>query len=323
MHTRSDPTRTTMLRRQFAAEMRRRFAAISRAIREIVIDLDVFGLEPGQPFIFNVERQEWRFQTDEQKTRSFRRWLQSQVDQNLLTTDATGRPWTGTFVESAYRRGTVRAFTDARREALAEDQPGFIEGSRAEFLRSAFTQPERLSKIRLLATRSFEELRGVTAAMSQQLNRVLSDGLSRGLGPREIARTLTSTVTRITRTRALVLARTEIIHAHAEGQLDAFEDLGIEEIGVLAEWSTAGDDRVCPQCQAMEGQTMRIREARGLIPRHPNCRCAFIPSAEATTRGRRRRLMQAVGRSLRSERRRPRTTRVAAAASTWIGKELR
>jgi hypothetical protein len=41
---------------------------------------------------------------------------------------------------------------------------------------------------------------------------------------------------------------------------------------------TAGDDRVCQDCEdiAADGP-YDIDEARGLIPAHPNCRCAFIP----------------------------------------------
>ena len=41
---------------------------------------------------------------------------------------------------------------------------------------------------------------------------------------------------------------------------------------------TAGDDRVCQDCEdiAADGP-YELAEARDLIPAHPNCRCAFIP----------------------------------------------
>jgi len=41
---------------------------------------------------------------------------------------------------------------------------------------------------------------------------------------------------------------------------------------------TAGDDRVCQDCEdiAADGP-YELDEARALIPAHPNCRCAFIP----------------------------------------------
>ena len=110
------------------------------------------------------------------------------------------------------------------------------------------------------------------------MGRILSDGLIKGEGPAKIARSLTDNIKKMTRTRANVIARTEIIHAHAEGQLDSFQRLNIEEVSAMVEWSTAGDDRVCEQCLSLEGETFTIEEARGQIPLHPNCRCAWMPS---------------------------------------------
>ncbi len=277
---RGDPTRTTMLRRAFMRDIRKRFRVIRRAIIELIVTLDVFGLEDRRPspLALNVVAREWEFQTTGQKLESFRAWLQEQVDQNILTPfNADGDPWTATYIESAYKKGTSRAFIDAR-GATAAQNIEFFEGTRQEFLRAAFAQPERVSKIRLLATRSFEDLRGVTETMGRQLNRTLSTGLAQGQGPREIARVMDKEIVSLTRRRANVIARTEIIHAHSEGQLDSFQDLGVDILGVMAEWSTAGDDRVCPNCADMEGKTFTVDEARGLIPLHPNCRCAWIPA---------------------------------------------
>src|SRR5690606_28972829 len=41
---------------------------------------------------------------------------------------------------------------------------------------------------------------------------------------------------------------------------------------------TAGDDSVCELCGSLEGVIFTVEEARGLLPRHPNCRCAWIPA---------------------------------------------
>jgi SPP1 gp7 family putative phage head morphogenesis protein len=46
---------------------------------------------------------------------------------------------------------------------------------------------------------------------------------------------------------------------------------------VLAEWRTAGDERVCPYCSSMEGRILSPDEAVGMIPAHDFCRCAFLP----------------------------------------------
>jgi hypothetical protein len=56
---------------------------------------------------------------------------------------------------------------------------------------------------------------------------------------------------------------------------------------------TAGDDDVCPICEAIsEEGPYSIMRARSLIPAHPHCRCVFVPADDARfaqdTRGERR-----------------------------------
>jgi SPP1 gp7 family putative phage head morphogenesis protein len=113
--------------------------------------------------------------------------------------------------------------------------------------------------------------------MSSQLDMILADGMANGRGPREIARDMAKRVDGITKKRALVIARTEIIHAHAEGQLDSMETLGVSKTTAAVEFATAGDEKVCPRCAALEGKEYTIKQAHGVIPVHPNCRCAWIP----------------------------------------------
>ncbi len=320
-----DPTRTTLLRRQFMADMTRRFKKVSKAIQVLVVDDDAFGLE-GPAFL--QVRQVWRFRSDAQKVKAYRVWLQQQVDAGILSPvgGISGKPWTAPYVESAYKKGGLRAYTDLRASELAKE-PSLFAGGRAEFLRTAFSQPEALHKIELLYERAFSELKGVTDVMGQQMSRTLSEGLAQGYGPGKIARELRKNVSNITKTRANVIARTEIIRAHAEGQLDAFERLGVEEVGIMAEWSIAGDDRVCIECGELEGVVMTVKEARGLLPRHPNCRCSWIPAQKSRKEkgqmwGKEK--DRAIERSIAAEA--PKTIRRTAAQvrrrSVWAGKEL-
>ncbi len=271
-----DPSRTTLLRRRLANAMKTRFRRLRQAIRELVVTDDALGLVLGTPVEMQV-RQAWRFQTDSNKVISYRKWLQGQVDEKILTVGGVdGKPWTSDYVEHAYKKGMGRAYGDVTRL-----EAGIFEGTREQFLQDAFNAPEMLSKIELVSTRAFTQLRGVTDAMSQQMSRILADGLAAGKGPAAVARELTDNVTKLTNTRALVLARTEIIHAHAEGQLDGFERLGVKEVGIEAELSTAGDDLVCERCSAVESDgPYLVKKARGMIPVHPNCRCAWVPVTE-------------------------------------------
>ena len=326
----SDPTRTTTLRRKFVADMTRRFRALSKNINELVVEDDAFGLTASSPFLGNqqVARQAWRFQSDAQKVASYRAWLKGQIDQGILVRQgATGQPWTDVYIESAYRKGVARAYTDTRRDLLATE-PQVFEQTKADFLRQTFNQPVAIQKLELLGTRAFDQLEGVTQAMSQQMSRILSDGLSAGDGAAKIARDLRNNVEKINNTRAKVLARTEIVHAHAEGQLDAFERLGVKELGILAEWQTAGDERVCPECEPLDGVVMTVDEARGLLPRHPNCRCAWVPANrkfKEPGQKRGRKADAAVSDSIQAEAGKNtirRTKRQTRRRSVWRGKEL-
>jgi SPP1 gp7 family putative phage head morphogenesis protein len=319
--------------------MRRRFSQIRQAVIKLLVELDVLGLTETAPLILQhvtnqfPESQAWRFRTNKEKLESFKLWLQNEIDENILSVDVKGKPWTAKYIDSAYRKGVVRSYAEIHPEAMAESVE-FYRGRRQQFLESSFAQGERLSKLQLLYTRSLEELKGISAAMSQQLGRILADGLANGTGARTIARQMSQSITGITRQRALALARTEIVYAHAEGQLDAFEELGVQQIKVLAEWSTAGDDIVCPMCAPLDGAIMTIKQARGLIPRHPNCRCAWIPADVGERSKKRIRLLKdrttgKVKRSLKAElpkktragEKVPQTVKEAKRRSTWAGKE--
>jgi SPP1 gp7 family putative phage head morphogenesis protein len=173
----------------------------------------------------------------------------------------------------------------------------FYNGTKEEFLRDSFARPETIEKTKLLAGRTFNELDGVTADMSLRMSRALTDGLVQGKNPLAIARDLDS-VADLGAARSRTIARTEIIRAHAEGQLDAFSALGVEDLGVSVEWSTAGDDRVCPRCVPLEGIVVKIDEAKGMLPRHPNCRCAWIPAGVGESPADQKRTQKAVSRAV-------------------------
>lgn len=305
---RQDPTRTGLIRRQFEAEMRRRVQALRRDVIEFLVTLDALGLKdeasfgqtPGERLkavsggviaqnegsdslpTINARPQprEFQFKTKADKVKAFRTWLEEQIDTRLLRPGKgsdPNKPWTSKYIESAYKKGRVNAFIRSRRKENIFDE-GFFTKQQEAFLRSSFAQAEMTSKIELLATRAFEELRGVSSSMAQQMNRILAQGMADGKGAVQIAREMAKKIEGISKTRALLIARTEIINAHAEGQLDGFQELGVGSLGVDVEFSTAGDDRVCPVCAGMEGKIFTIEEARGVIPVHPNCRCAWIPA---------------------------------------------
>lgn len=219
----------------------------------------------------------FRFTTDAEKVDAFRDHLKLLVDTELLDSDNPAAPWTQPYIESAYKKGLKRGWYDSKNlKGPAPHDPGrTIEQS----LDATFSSAESVRKLELLGTRAYNNLKGMTDAMGQQLNQVMVEGMANGEAPAAVARDMVDRIEGMTRGRAATIARTEIIHAHAEGQLDAFDSAGVMDIVVMAEWSTAGDSKVCSKCASLEGVVMTPKEARGLLPRHPNCRCAWLPAA--------------------------------------------
>lgn len=258
----------------------------SEGIKELVVGDEVVGPR-GLGEVFKTVTNRWRgsspttnrfqFISSPQKVEEFQRWLRQQF-RSVLLGKSDEELW-AEFARQGYARGAGRAFDDVNR--IRRWSPGagdFYEGSRRQFLQSAFGRPESVDKLKLLAGRSFTDLVNVTEDMATRMSRTLMDGLSRGANPRELVDDLVDDLD-VSEARAETIARTEIIRAHAEGQLDALTQMGVEEVGVAVEWSTAGDLRVCPQCRPLEGVVLTVEEAHGLIPAHPNA--VFAPSTFA------------------------------------------
>lgn len=275
--TRLDPTRTSMLRHRCAAQMVARFRSLQSVIMSYLGSDDAFGLDAKSSIITHAEPQ-YTFLTDDAKIKAFRRWLQQQVDAKILTTDRNSKkPWTDEFVISAYKRGVVNAWLQANRPDLVKNPGAFYtpaEQNQKAFLTETFNQHETLRKLQLAYTRMYTQLDGITAAQDGKLSAIFASALANGLGSIETARQINKEVDGIGIKRSVLLARTELIHDHAEGQLDSFERLGADELDLEPEWTTTSY-KPCPRCLAKAGTQYTISEARGLIPLHPLCQCIW------------------------------------------------
>lgn len=274
---RIDPTRTFVLRRRYASDMTRRFKSTIKAIKELIVEDDAFGLkEKKLENPFKTLAEQYKYLSDPEKLTAFQNWLKKQTDAKILSVEDgdINKPWTAKYINSAYRQGIVRSYTQVHSESLAKT-PDWYLGSKEGFLKMAFAQPIAIEKVRMLALRSFTDLKGVTQDMDAKLSRILADGIVSGHSPIKVARLMTQDIEGLLRKRALVISRTEIIRAHAEGELDSYELLGIDSVKADVEFITAGDDVVCDKCSSLEGKVFKIKDAHGIIPVHPNCRCGW------------------------------------------------
>lgn len=269
-----DPTKTALVRREFEAELKRRFAELMAKIMDEVVDGDGFGLEGPNGGLIQVNAGRFDFPRSADKVSSFMRWLRAEQSKGVLGItqgadigSSARNAWSNTYIDTAYQRGIRQSGAQLRR-AGAEVSERWVE--------SAFNRPIHADRVGLIYTRTFEELEGITRTMSGRISRTLALGLSEGKSPRDIARDLNNEVD-IGLNRARMIARTEVVAAHAEASLNAYAEAGVAGVSVEAEWSTTGDELVCELCQDLEGDVIPIERARNLLPRHPNCRCAWIP----------------------------------------------
>ena len=290
-----DPTRTTALRNAFARDMNKRFLEITSTIRIGVDDQDCFGLKKDNLDVLQAIPpgfREFAFLRDPEKVAAFMKWLQEQVDKGLLKVGqfqqvgtAIEAAWTNMYVFDSYKRGVIRARYELKKAGINVppiDDINILLGT-----------PFHMDRIGLLFTRVYTELKNITSAMGLQISKILSQGLIDGDGPRLLARKLISTINGagvdklgLTDTlgrfipaqrRAEMLARTEVIRAHHIATIQEYRNWAIEGVIVKGEWMTAGDDRVCPKCEALEGKIFTLDEIEPMIPLHPMCRCIALP----------------------------------------------
>lgn len=136
---------------------------------------------------------------------------------------------------------------------------------------------------------------GLTPARYRSIMKRAAAMADAGSAPAVIERWVRSEAERAVRIRAAVIARTETVHALQEGKLDAWREARNKRLippEILRRWSTAHDERTCPICAPMDGQTRGLEEpfespsdgSTALTPPiHPQCRCdvdLVIPSPE-------------------------------------------
>ncbi len=276
-----DPTRTLSIRRRFINDLNRRFNALIREINEAIIKNDVFGLR--SPVVLQSTPRQFAFTRDADKVRAFMDWLDIQEEKFIFSGGAggiqrigrQGANWTDTYIRSAYQRGIARARVELKR-AGADIPTAFGKDAGGEII-AAFNQPIHIDRAELAFTRTFRGLKTVVDRMDGEISQRLAQGLIEGRNPNEIARSITGFIKNKSMTDARTLARTEVIRAHHSATIAEYRRAGIEGVTVRAEWFTAGDDRVCPDCEALEGAIFTLDEIEGMIPLHPNCRCIALP----------------------------------------------
>jgi SPP1 gp7 family putative phage head morphogenesis protein len=295
------------LRNAFVREMNRRFVLVARTVTKAVAEEDVFGLSQTNTLTVNQNTpgsRAFSFRTKDQKIQAFLQWLRTLEDTVILEMAQSAQygtwtnvPWFHLYLAKAFDQGTRRADQEMQKAGLGLVIPT-LDGQ-------VFLNVVALEKLRVLFTRAFTDLRGITNSMDEQISRILAQGLFEGQSPITLARMINSAIigggdtlgldikyinkqgNQVSyfmsgKRRAEILARTEIIRAHHIANITEYRKWGLQGVFVLAEWSTAGDDRVCESCGSLQGRIFTLDEIEPLIPLHPQCRCIALPYVDKT-----------------------------------------
>lgn len=269
-----DPTNTFPIIEKFDKEIAKRFRQLSRVIARSILTDQVFGDKLKINALKSPGKNAFAFTQSQKAIDGFMNWLKRMVSESILgirfgTKQPSSRDdWSRIYIESAYRSG-MRQAADRLKAAGADVKESWFE--------KAFWRPIHADRVAKIYGRAFEDLKDITAEMADQIRETLSLGMAFGWGARKLVDEMINRVDKIGVTRSRTLARTEIIAAHADSTLTTYDEANVLGVDVEAEWTATDDNAVCEICSAMQGTTYTISEARGLIPAHPNCRCAFLP----------------------------------------------
>lgn len=209
-----DPTGVDRLERGAMREFERRIKLVRKAY---IKALNTIPVEP-------VVNKRYAFRLDQFLLRSLLANLDLEVDSIIIGADPSGQAWLfESFVGVAYQRGTAQEFAN-----LAQQSPAYSAG-RVDLSSLIRSEPYQ-RRIALIRARVFEEMKGLSASVKADMGRVLTDGIGRGLNPRDIARNLAAQEG-IDARRANKIARTEITTALKRARLDE-SDEAVEDYGL-------------------------------------------------------------------------------------------
>jgi ribosome modulation factor len=111
---------------------------------------------------------------------------------------------------------------------------------------------------------------GIENSVLNSIGNKLATGLTQGLPPAAIARTIETDIG--STWRAEVIAQTEVSRAINSASVDTYSYNGVTEYSIVL------SDDACDDCQGVaDSAPYDVDTAEGLVPVHPNCRCSVEP----------------------------------------------
>jgi SPP1 gp7 family putative phage head morphogenesis protein len=257
----SDPTGTDSLERAAMKQMRSR---VRKATQAYVDALDQIQ------FVAISTNARYEFRTLPSVLSQLLEITGKLVDEIFLSGGERGLWFSIGFVLPAYEKGTTQAW----RNLGVQDAE--YAATRPAIQNVLLSEPYQ-TRIGLIRAREFEQMKGLSAAVKQSMSQQLTAGLAQGIGPREIAKNLT-TQSGIEESRANRIARTEVNQALRTARLDETQDavkrlslkVGVLHISALSPTTRKTHAERSGTIHSVEDERDWFAEDGNSI----NCRCA-------------------------------------------------
>lgn len=121
-------------------------------------------------------------------------------------------------------------------------------------------------------------LKDLPETQRKEISKRISQGVSEYKNPRLIAKDISSFMSGVNH-NAMTAARTESASLLYQSNIETRKELGQEYV----RWVSAGDEKVRPEHQLLNGRIFRISEAPPQAA--PNCRCVYVSADWDVSRG--------------------------------------
>ena len=271
-----NPSKTLTIEKKWLREVRKKYASLQRDIRDKLKEL-------SGPIKTNAT-----LGLDSSQQRTFMSWLEIRIQE--VTGDSPPNNWQNKYQLESYMRAIERTrqslisqgasleLTDAERFA-AQGLPVF---SATPSLGSASVAATiHQDALEFLFTRSYTSLKGWNDAFIKEVRQITFDAVKNGDGIRETTKKIAER-TKVTRSRAELIARTETIQAYQTSTINETERAAQElDEEVNLRWITALDSRVRHLHANWHGSIASPKDTNRKIGISPfNCRCAQVPVIE-------------------------------------------
>ena len=172
------------------------------------------------------------------------------------------------------------ALTDALTASMAEGKAGMLAVAAEQHnltapVDSAYkSYHDQLTDLPDLPLMAQEWIQRMIGSSASDVGRVMANLAMDNAGPDDMARAAASVLTDASTSAVALFTDWAMGSAMAQASLSLYTDEGVG----MVDWLTAGDDRVCAECQDFEDNGPYLPSQFPACPDHPRCRCTPAPA---------------------------------------------